>query len=103
MKCVEVEETEETNQLSPTNLGIICSYYSIKVETLATFVAGLDENIKLKPLIQLVCQAAELSHINYRPNEHQTLNQLLIAHSETALSKPEALLLLYLFRAKLPE
>jgi hypothetical protein len=73
------------------------------VETLATFVTGLNENIKLKPLIQLVCEAAELSHINYRPKEYEAINQLLVAHSETAHSKSEALLLLYLFRAKLPE
>jgi hypothetical protein len=57
---VEVEEDEEKSVLTATNFGIICGYYSIKVETLARFVAGLTENVKLKTLIQLVCQAVEL-------------------------------------------
>ena len=70
---------------------------------MATFVSGLTENIKLKGLNQLICQAVEVSNIAYRPKEYEAINQLLVAHSESAQSKAEALLLLHFFRSKLPE
>jgi hypothetical protein len=38
-------------------LGIICSYYYINVETLATYVQKITENMKLKDIIELVSQA----------------------------------------------
>ncbi len=44
-------------------------------------MTGLNENIKLKPLIQLICSAAELSHVSYRPKEYEPINQLLVTHS----------------------
>ena len=42
VKCVEVENEVE---LSATNLGIICSYYYIKIETIGNFVAKMNSRL----------------------------------------------------------
>lgn len=44
-----------------------------------------------------------MDSVGYRQDEHLFINQLLVAHAETPNSKPEALLLLYLFRAELTQ
>ena len=53
--------------LTSTNLGIISSYYYIKIETVGKFVEKITEAIKLKSLIELVCEAEELKHIAFKP------------------------------------
>lgn len=49
IKCIETGE--DGLALTATNLGIICSYYYIKVETLANYVSKISDSSKLKSLI----------------------------------------------------
>lgn len=53
--------------LTSTNLGIISSYYYIKIETVGNFVEQITENVKLKALLEMVCCAEELRDIAFRP------------------------------------
>ena len=41
--------------LTSTNLGIISSYYYIKIETVGKFVEQITETIKLKSILELIC------------------------------------------------
>lgn len=65
IKCIEVEDEDE--QLTATNLGIICSFYYLKVETLAIFLRKVSESMKLKDIIELVSQAEELANFQFKP------------------------------------
>ena len=98
IKCIENDEEEDG--LTSTNLGIICSYYYIKVETLAGYVQRVHENMKLKDAIQLISQAEELADFHYRPREHQVIGELLLQTGEKAINKAHGLLLLHFHRVQ---
>jgi pre-mRNA-splicing helicase BRR2 len=100
IKCLEEEEGEE-NTLVPTNLGIICSYYYIKVETLAVFLQRVTDSMKLKDVVALLSQAEELSDCQYRPKEYQIIAQYLTQVSEKPLNKAHGLLLLHFYRIQI--
>lgn len=95
VKCVEVSNEVD---LSETNLGIICSYYYIKIESVAAIVEKISENMKLKGLLELICETEEVRDIGYRPGEYQIYGQILTAVHETAINKVHALLLIHLNR-----
>lgn len=95
VRCVEVRDEVE---LGDTNLGIICSYYYVKMESIGTIVGGITENVKMKGLLELVCGTEEVRDVGYRPGEYQIYAQILTAVHETAINKVHALLLIHLNR-----
>lgn len=58
---------ENELELSSTNLGIICSYYYIKIETVGSFVQKVTDNLKLTALLEIISECEELKDISYRP------------------------------------
>jgi pre-mRNA-splicing helicase BRR2 len=64
VKCVEVENEVD---LTATNLGIICSYYYIKIETVGSFVERINPKLDVRSLLEILSEAEELKDFGYRP------------------------------------
>lgn len=84
--------------LTPTNLGIVCSYYYVRVETLSAFLQHIVENMKLVSIMEMLCEAEELAVFGYRHHEHHLINQILVSIHEKANNKAYGLMLMYLHR-----
>ena len=61
-KCIAVEDEVE---LVPLNLGIIASYYSINYTTLDNFAKSLNQNTKLKQIIEILANSTEFENVKY--------------------------------------
>ena len=94
-------------ELVSTNLGIISSYYYIKIETIGNFVGKIqaNSNLKLKEILQMVCEAEELAdyagynYSNSSSSEYKIIAQILTQIGEsTGNNKVYALLMIYLNR-----
>lgn len=98
VKCIEVEENQM--ELTATNLGIICSYYYIKIESVGGFVEKIQENIKLKGLLEMISEAEELKdHAGYKGSEYKVIGQILLQTNEKPINKAHGLLLIHVNRA----
>ncbi len=83
-------------------MGIICSYYYIKIESVAGIVERISENIKLVDLLELISQTEEVKDVGYRLGEQQIYGQILTAIHQGAKNKVHALLLIHLNRIPVP-
>lgn len=112
IKCIEVQaegeekgegedEEEKEPELSPTNLGIVCSYYYISVTTMATFVEKLTEDEKLRSLVELLSEATEFDFVSYRAGERQLVAELCVPLQINPINKTHGLLLLHFNRTPL--
>lgn len=95
-------EVEEERNLNPTNLGIVCSYYYISTNTMATFVEKLTDNLKMKNLIELLSEAHEFREVAYRIGERQLLAEMTQPLQVNPINKTHALLILHFSRIPLP-
>ena len=59
-KCIAVEDELE---LVPLNLGIIASYYYINYSTLDNFAKSLNQNSKLKQIIEILANSTEFENV----------------------------------------
>jgi len=73
-KCLAVDE--ETDEVSPLNLGMIAAYYCINYTTIELFSRSLTAKTKLKGLLEIVAAAAEFEGIPVRYREDRVLQAL---------------------------
>ena len=62
--------------VSVADLGLIASYYSVKVATIELFRRSLTESIRRKALIELLANATEFDSIDVAPEESSVLAQI---------------------------
>jgi pre-mRNA-splicing helicase BRR2 len=74
-KCVAIDE--EDNALSPSNLGMIASYYYISYRTIERFSSSLTAKTKLKGLLEILTSASEYEHLRVRPDEEDLIRRLM--------------------------
>ncbi|EPS72238.1 hypothetical protein M569_02516, partial [Genlisea aurea] len=82
-KCVA---TEDGFLLSPSNLGMIASYYYIGYTTIERFSSSLTAKTKLKGLLEILASASEFEELPMRPGEEELLRRL-INHQRFSLEK----------------
>ena len=73
-KCIAIDENEA--DVSPLNLGMIAAYYYIHYLTIEIFSMSLTAGTKLRGLLEIICSAAEFSHIPIRLHEDAVLERL---------------------------
>ncbi|KAJ3757592.1 putative RNA helicase [Lentinula raphanica] len=73
-KCIAIED--ETDEVSPLNLGMIAAYYNISYVTVEVYTLSLKERTKLKGLLEVVSSSAEFESIPIRRHEDTLLRRL---------------------------
>ena len=58
----------------------------------------ITENMKLKGILELVCEAEELKDWGYRIGEQKVIGQILLGAHEVAVNKVHGLLLMHMNR-----
>ncbi|KAM7481884.1 hypothetical protein LguiB_006467 [Lonicera macranthoides] len=84
-KCVAIEEDI---YLSPSNLGLIASYYYISYTTIERFSSSLTSKTKLKGLLEILASASEYELLPIRPGEEELLRRL-INHQRFSFDNPK--------------
>eukprot|EP01025_Chloroclados_australasicus_P044365 TRINITY_DN480_c2_g1_i1.p1 TRINITY_DN480_c2_g1~~TRINITY_DN480_c2_g1_i1.p1 ORF type:complete len:632 (+),score=62.41 TRINITY_DN480_c2_g1_i1:285-1898(+) len=84
----KVIAVEKEYNLEATNLGMIAAYYYITYTTIEIFAASLQENTKMKGLLEILSHASEFSSILVRPGEDDIVKNILM-HAPLALSRPK--------------
>lgn len=72
-KCVSIDDDMDT---SPLNLGMIASYYYIHYTSIELLSMSLSSKTKLKGLLDVLSNAAEMADLEVRRGEAQVLQQL---------------------------
>ncbi|KAE9386751.1 Sec63-domain-containing protein [Gymnopus androsaceus JB14] len=73
-KCIAIED--ESDEVSPLNLGMIAAYYNISYVTVEVYTLSLKERTKLKGLLEVVSSSAEFEIIPIRRHEDVLLRRL---------------------------
>ena len=73
--CIKVEENEEET-IEPTNLGRIAAYYNIKHTTIKLFEENLNENRKMKHLLEIISAAEEFEALPIRESDESQLRNI---------------------------
>ncbi|KAE8057467.1 hypothetical protein FH972_014157 [Carpinus fangiana] len=84
-KCVAVEDDMD---LSPSNLGLIASYYYISYTTIERFSSSLTSKTKMKGLLEILASASEYAQIPIRPGEEEAVRRL-INHQRFSFENPK--------------
>lgn len=83
-KCVVIEDDMD---LSPSNLGLIASYYYISYATIERFSSSLSSKTKMKGLIEILASASEYAQLPVRPGEEDVVRRL-INHQRFSFESP---------------
>ncbi|KAF9066554.1 Sec63 Brl domain-containing protein [Rhodocollybia butyracea] len=73
-KCIAIED--ESDEVSPLNLGMIAAYYNISYVTVEVYTLSLKERTKLKGLLEVVSSSAEFEIVPIRRHEDVLLRRL---------------------------
>ncbi|GAW10525.1 Sec63-domain-containing protein [Lentinula edodes] len=73
-KCIAIED--ESDEVSPLNLGMIAAYYNISYVTVEVYTLSLKERTKLKGLLEVVSSSAEFEAVPIRRHEDILLRRL---------------------------
>ncbi|KAJ4471946.1 Sec63-domain-containing protein [Lentinula lateritia] len=73
-KCIAIED--ESDEVSPLNLGMIAAYYNISYVTVEVYTLSLKERTKLKGLLEVVSSSAEFEAVPIRRHEDVLLRRL---------------------------
>jgi len=76
-KCVVIEDGMD---LSPSNLGLIASYYYISYTTIERFSSSLTSETKMKGLLEILVSASEYEQLPIRPGEEEVVRRLINHH-----------------------
>jgi pre-mRNA-splicing helicase BRR2 len=66
--------------LSPSNLGLIASYYYISYTTIERFSSSLTSETKMKGLLEILVSASEYEQLPIRPGEEEVVRRLINHH-----------------------
>lgn len=83
-KCVVIEDDMD---LSPSNLGLIASYYYISYATIERFSSSLSSKTKMKGLLEILASASEYAQLPVRPGEEDVVRRL-INHQRFSFENP---------------
>ncbi|PWA00513.1 hypothetical protein BB558_003420 [Smittium angustum] len=78
-KCINVLEDdsdEMETELTPTNLGMIASYYQLRYVTVEMLSLSLSNTTKLRGVLDIICAADEFEKIPIRHKEQQLLAKI---------------------------
>ncbi|KAF5375631.1 hypothetical protein D9757_008508 [Collybiopsis confluens] len=73
-KCIAIED--ESDEVSPLNLGMIAAYYNISYVTVEVYTLSLKERTKLRGLLEVVSSSAEFEIVPIRRHEDTLLRRL---------------------------
>ena len=74
--------------LSPSNLGLIASYYYISYTTTERFSSSLTSKTKMKGLLEILASASEYAQLPIRPGEEEVVRRL-INHQRFSFENPK--------------
>ena len=83
-KCVAIKDDMD---ISPSNLGLIASYYYINYTTIECF-SSLTSKTKMKGLLEILASATEYAQLPIRPGEEEVV-QRLINHLRFSFENPK--------------
>ena len=83
-KCVAIKDDMD---ISPSNLGLIASYYYINYTTIECF-SSLTSKTKMKGLLEILASATEYAQLPIRPGEEEVV-QSLINHLRFSFENPK--------------
>ena len=72
--CIKVDENEDS--IEPTNLGRISAYYNIRHTTIKLFEENLNENRKMKHLLEIISAAEEFEVLPIRESDESQLRNI---------------------------
>lgn len=84
-RCVAIEDDMD---LSPSNLGLIASYYYISYTTIERFSSSLTSKTRMKGLLEVLSSASEYAQIPIRPGEEDVVRRL-INHQRFSFDNPK--------------
>ncbi|KAG6608665.1 DExH-box ATP-dependent RNA helicase DExH12, partial [Cucurbita argyrosperma subsp. sororia] len=84
-KCIGIEDDMD---LSPSNLGMIASYYYISYTTIERFSSSLTGKTKMKGLLEILASASEYALLPIRPGEEELIRRL-INHQRFSFENPK--------------
>uniref|UniRef100_A0A803P6U2 RNA helicase n=1 Tax=Cannabis sativa TaxID=3483 RepID=A0A803P6U2_CANSA len=84
-KCVVIEDDMD---LSPSNLGLIASYYYVSYATIERFSSSLTAKTKMKGLLEILSSASEYAQLPIRPGEDNHVRRL-INHQRFSFENPK--------------
>lgn len=84
-KCIGIEDDMD---LSPSNLGMIASYYYISYTTIERFSSSLTAKTKMKGLLEILASASEYALLPIRPGEEELIRRL-INHQRFSFENPK--------------
>lgn len=84
-KCIIVEEDMD---LSPSNHGMIASYYYISYTTIERFSSSLTPKTRMKGLLEVLASASEYAQLPIRPGEEEVVRRL-INHQRFSFENPK--------------
>ncbi|KAH7862903.1 hypothetical protein Vadar_010909 [Vaccinium darrowii] len=84
-KCIGIEDDME---LSPSNLGMIASYYYLSYTTIERFSSSLSATTKMKGLLEILASASEYALQPIRRGEEELIRKL-INHQRFAFDNPK--------------
>ncbi|KAG7971339.1 hypothetical protein I3843_07G129200 [Carya illinoinensis] len=84
-KCVIIEDDMD---LTPSNLGMIASYYYISYTTIERFSSSLTSKTKMKGLLEILSSATEYALLPVRPGEEDVVRRL-INHQRFSFENPK--------------
>ncbi|KAJ0087179.1 hypothetical protein Patl1_09317 [Pistacia atlantica] len=83
-KCIRIDEDMD---LSPSNHGLIASYYYISYTTIERFSSSLTPKTKMKGLLEILASASEYAQLPIRPGEEEVVRRL-INHQRFSFENP---------------
>lgn len=84
-KCIGIEDDMD---LSPSNLGMIASYYYISYTTIERFSSSLTAKTKMKGLLEILASTSEYALLPIRPGEEELIRRL-INHQRFSFENPK--------------
>ncbi|GAB4840529.1 DExH-box ATP-dependent RNA helicase DExH12 [Ancistrocladus abbreviatus] len=84
-KCVAIEDDMD---LSPSNLGMIVSYYYMSYTTIERFSSSLSPKTKMKCLLEILASDSEYAQLPIRPGEEELIRRL-INHQRFSSENPK--------------
>ncbi|CAK9317815.1 unnamed protein product [Citrullus colocynthis] len=84
-KCIVIANDMD---LSPSNLGMIASYYCISYTTIERFSSSLTAKTKIKGLLEILASASEYALLPIRPGEEELIRRL-INHQRFSFENPK--------------
>lgn len=84
-KCIIIEEDMD---LSPSNHGMIASYYYISYTTIERFSSSLTPKTRMKGLLEVLASASEYAQLPIRPGEEEVVRRLF-HHQRFSFENPK--------------